>query len=292
MRSPIAAGTIQPSKEESRMERGRLMLAKNSDNDHLFTHPVFEDFYVNEVNGAGAEEVPGYVPTRHELLPLVKYWYRRILDNDFFRFQYGGSGSTEQRIARFAPRRSRRAARAIGQEAVDQAIKEVRTQFKAEVKDDRLWDIYENGTSEQWKAVRNQSWREVFEQYAAGALARLEQVLNESPGSFVALVLHDYPDEKRRTVLISPCDSELNSVLQATGKFEMETDVSKVRTLMVDERFSNAGFIRGTRLENGECRFEFPYSEPHTTGRLFLESVAAEMTTLLHARAAAMKKHE
>ena len=30
--------------------------------------------YVDEVNGPGSEEVSGFVPTRHELIQLVKYW--------------------------------------------------------------------------------------------------------------------------------------------------------------------------------------------------------------------------
>jgi len=55
---------------------------------------------------------------------------------------------------------------------------------------------------------------------------------------------------------------------------------------------TSLGLIRGTRLENGEWRFEFPGSEPNTPGRVFLESVAAEMRTLLHAKTASAKKHE
>jgi len=272
------------------MENGKRVLVMNCDNNPLFSDPQFKGYYVDEVNGAGAEEVPNYVPTKHELLQLVRYWYRRILENDFFRFQYGGSDSKELRIGRFAPRRIRRAA-AIGQEAVDQAIEAVRAQFKAKVGDDQLWNVFENGTNEQWQAVRDQSWREVLEQYSTGALAKLEQVQNASPGSFVAMVLRD-PDDKRRPVLVSPGDSQLNCVVRVTGKFEIETDISRIRTFRVDERFNNAGLIRGTRLENGEWRFEFPDSDPHTPGRLFLESVSGEIRTLLHAKTAWAKKHE
>ena len=266
------------------METKKLRLVKNSDNQSLFRHlPELEGHYVDEVNGAGAEEVPQYVPTRHELLQLVKYWYGRVLDNDFFQFQYGGSASNEFRIGRFAPRRIRRAAAAIGQEAVDQAIKEVRDEFKSKLNDPRLWNIFESGTSEQWKAVRDESWREIFEQYAAGALTKLEQLQKGSPGDFVALVLCDYPDEQRRPVMVSPTNSELHAVFQAMGKFEMETDVSKVRTLMVDQRFSSAGFIRGTRQENGDWRFEFLDSRPGTNGWHFLERVTGQIRKLVHA---------
>jgi len=56
------------------MQTEKRRLVKNSDNDHLFSHPCFEGFYVDEVNGVGAEEIAGYVPTRHELVQIVKYW--------------------------------------------------------------------------------------------------------------------------------------------------------------------------------------------------------------------------
>ena len=79
--------------------------------------------------------------------------------HNWFRFLYGSSDSKEFRIAGLAPRRIRRAATAIGQDAVDQAIKEVRDEFKAKVNDARLWDIYENGTDAQWQAVRVESRR-------------------------------------------------------------------------------------------------------------------------------------
>jgi hypothetical protein len=265
------------------METEKLRLVENSDNQSLFQClPELENYYVDEVNGLGAEEMANYVPTRYELIQVVKHWYGRLLDDEFFRFQYGGSDSRECRIARFAPRRIRRAAKAIGQDMVDQAIKEVRDEFKSKINDPRLWNVFENGTSEQWDAVRNESWREIFQQYAAGTLAKLKQLEEESPGDFVALVLHDGLDEGRRPVLVSPTSSELTVVIQAMGNFEIETDVSKVRTLMVDQRLS-AGFIRGMRQEDGDWRFEFPDSKPGTNGCHFLERVTGQIGKLLHA---------
>ena len=57
------------------------------------------------------------------------------------------------------------AAEVIGWEAVHQAIAEVREEFRAEVRprpalDARLWDIFENGTLEQWAAEQDRFWRE------------------------------------------------------------------------------------------------------------------------------------
>lgn len=264
------------------METEKRRLVKNRDNDPLFSHSEFEKFCVDEVNGAGAEEVPKYVPTRHELIQLVKYWYGRVLDNDFFRFHYGGSDSGELRIGRFAPRRIRRAAAAIGQEVVDRAMKEVRDQFKVKVKNDRLWDVFENGTAEQWEAVQAETYREWREQDAADALERLEQLDKESPGAFIALVLRDWPGDNARPVLISPTDSGFNAVLQASGKFEVETDKSRIRTLMVEQQKTKMGFLRAKRQE-GDWRFEFPDSKPGTVGWHFLEGVTCQIGKLLHA---------
>ena len=146
----------------------KLAICSSGGNEVLLPRPVgngrYVVGYVDEVNGPGAAEVAVYVPTRHEVTELVKYWYRRVLDNSWCFFVYGGTGSSEWRIKTFAGRRLDRAEVAIGKEAVDAAIKEAREEFRTKVvKDDRLWDIFEHGTEEQWDAVRNESWREILE---------------------------------------------------------------------------------------------------------------------------------
>jgi len=276
------------------MGTGEGRIVRNADNDSLLPggNETFIVGYVDEVNGAGAAEAASYVPTRHEVVKLVKYWCRRVLDNSWFFFIFGGTGSSEWRVKAFADRRFDRAEAAIGRESVDAAIKETREEFRTKVvKDDRLWEIFENGPQEQWDAVLAETHRKLREQDAAEALKRLEQLEKESPGGFIALVLRDWPDDKGAPVLISPTDSELNAVLQASGQFQVETDKSKVRALMVDQDFTSMGFLRARR-HNGQWPFEFPGSTPGRIGWLFLESVAGEITTLLHARIAAMKKHE
>ena len=139
------------------METKKRRILENSDNNFLLPsgNERFVVGYVEEVNGAGAEEIVGYTPTRHELIQLVKYWHGRLLDLQWFVFLYGQTGSDWIRLQNFAERRIGRAATAIGEGAVNQAIKEVRDEFKAKV-DARLWDIFENGGSEQWAAVRDE----------------------------------------------------------------------------------------------------------------------------------------
>jgi len=264
------------------METERLRLIKNSDNEHLFSHEIFEGYYVDEVNGAGAAEVAGYIPTRHELVQLVKYWYGRLLDDEWFRFLYGGWDSREFRIGRFAPRRIRRAAAAIGQEEVDRAIKQVKDEFKANLNDTRLWEIFENGTDEQWDAVRNESWRPILEEYAEGDLKRLDRLEKESPGELFAVVLAADTADPPRVILISPTESKLNGLLQASGQFEIETDRSKGKVLLRDRHFERMGFLHGTS-KNGELRFEILDSRDTTFAREFLEEVTDQTKKALNA---------
>lgn len=268
------------------MGKEAAKVVRNSDNEILRPKPVTGS--AEQIGRAGAKEAAAYIPTARELVQLVKYWYRRRLEDMWCYFCYGQSGNDMSATLCCADFRISLAAEVIGWEAVHQAIVEVREEFRAEVRprpalDARLWDIFENGTPEQWEAVQDESWREIFEQYAAGALTKLEQLQKESPSDFVALVLHADLEEGRRPVLVSPTDSELNAVLRVMGNFEMETDVSKVRTLMVDQKLSSAGFIRGARHENGDWRFEFPDSEPGTVGWDFLERVTGQIRKLLHA---------
>ncbi len=264
------------------METEKLRLIKNSDNEHLFLHEIFEGYCVDEVNGAGAAEVAGYIPTRHELVQLVKYWYGRLLDDQWFRFLYGGSDSREFRIGRFAPGRIRRAAAAIGQEEVDRAIKQVKDEFKARLNDTRLWEIFENGADEQWDAVRNESWRPILEEYAEGALKRLERLEKESPGDLFAVVLAADTADPRRVILISPTESKLNGLLQASGQFEIEADRSKGKILMGDRHFQRMGFLHGTS-KNGGLRFDLLDSRDATFAREFLERVTDQTKKALNA---------
>jgi hypothetical protein len=275
---------VNSPSDRSDMETKKRTIAKNSDNDFLLPsgNERFVVGYVEEVNGAGAKEIAGYIPTRHELIQLVKYWYGQFLDLEWSFFTTGQTGSYEIRLGPFAERRINRAATAIGEGAVKQAIKEVRDEFKAKVDDARLWDIFENGDSGQWAAVQDEWMREELEQDATDALGRLEQLEKESPGDFIALVLRADASDKSRAVLISPTDSELNAVLQASGQFEIVTDRSRFRALMLDQHFQHMGFLWAAR-HNGEWMFEFADSNPGTIGWHFLEWVADQIKKLLHA---------
>ncbi|SPE34643.1 hypothetical protein SBA2_980003 [Acidobacteriia bacterium SbA2] len=78
------------------------------------------------------QEVPGYIPTKEELIELVKFWYMEILEIDWLWFARGYSCNAWKYRQRFASGRLNRAEKAIGEGAVKQAIKEVRDKFKAD----------------------------------------------------------------------------------------------------------------------------------------------------------------
>lgn len=279
----MEAAGADSRKEGSEKEPKTIKIRINRDNDGLLPGGNEQIFIgcVDEVNGAEAVEVDGYVPTRHEVMQLVKYWYLRHLENSWDFFLTGQTGSSEFRLNRFARRRIARADAAIGEEAVDAAVKEAREEFKARDNDDRLWEIFEHGTPEQWEEVRIEFLREIQERHWADALKEMKDLETKHPGDLFVSVLHDCPDEKGRPVLVFPnADSELVPLLEASGEFEIETDKSRIRALMVDRLLSMSGFIR-IRRQGPDWLFDFAAATPGTSGWHFLESVRDQIKKLL-----------
>jgi len=85
--------------------------------------------FVEEVNGAGAEECREFVPTKHELSVLAKYWIKESLDADFFFFDRKHSSSRLSRISTFAHCRLCRIERILGSETFKAADTEVKDCF-------------------------------------------------------------------------------------------------------------------------------------------------------------------
>ena len=156
-----AAGQPGFAEEAPDMGTEAVKAAGSGDND-IF-HPKLGTGSGERPDHAGAKEPAAYVPTEHELVLLVKYWYAHTLEVMWCCFRYGTSGNglgvcwDDFRISL--------AAEVIGWEAVRQAIAEVEKEFRAEVPyragiDARLWDIFENGTAEQWYAEADRVWQE------------------------------------------------------------------------------------------------------------------------------------
>jgi hypothetical protein len=116
---------------------------------------------INEVNGSEACEVPQFVPTKHELIQIAKYWFQRLLNIQLWFFATGQSGSSEWREDFYAALRIDRIAEIVPEQELNQAIEEVDRDFKQDKKiSDEDWNIFKNGTQEQWKSFQDKLWRE------------------------------------------------------------------------------------------------------------------------------------
>jgi hypothetical protein len=123
--SPAGSDVITVTSQDLENYRKHLEnpSVRNADNDLLGAirgRGVCTGF-VDEVNGPGAEECSAFVPTRNELLQLVKYWAKIAIDIDYFWFCYEQSGSREIRLEPFAWRRINRIAALLGNEVVAKA---------------------------------------------------------------------------------------------------------------------------------------------------------------------------
>ena len=103
---------------------------------------------VEEVDGSGAEEMPGFKPTRHELEVLAKYWLRRLLDIDFDWYYFQQFCSSERRVKCFARRRLGRLEDLLGGAAFDDVEKEVCAEFEKKIGSVR-WDMFLKGIEPQ-----------------------------------------------------------------------------------------------------------------------------------------------
>jgi hypothetical protein len=264
--------------------------------------------------GHEPDEVAEYVPTARELVQLVKYWYGEILNIGWLYFTTGDLHKSWVNTTHLASRRLDRLAAVIGQETVDQEIKQVDEQFEASV-GAKLWNIFLDGDAEEWAAVqdvigrqgkarqklregealyRSEEWAAVQEatlrkRGAAEVLNRLEELEKQFPGDFIALLLFEDVGDKDRVALITLAESELTAILGASGKFQIVTDQSKVRALLANQEFARRGFLWG-RLRDGAWEIDFLDASPGTLRFGFLKSVASEIRTIVHA--ATMKKPE
>jgi MacB-like periplasmic core domain len=84
------------------------------------------------------------VPTRHELIQLVKYWQREALEIEYWWFLFRQVGSSETRRRAFALRRVDRIWNLLGEEEVQQAVDGVYAEFGKNT-DAMLWDVFLRG---------------------------------------------------------------------------------------------------------------------------------------------------
>ena len=120
--------------------------------------------YVSEVNGPEACEVPEFVPTKHELIQIAKYWLHRRLDNSFFFFTYSQTGSSEWRVNIYAERRIDRAAEILTEEELNELIADAERDYKDKNGiTDEVWNIFKNGSKEERETYQDKVQQETAE---------------------------------------------------------------------------------------------------------------------------------
>ncbi len=137
-------------------------LSADSDDLGPLVAGPFQIGALDEVNGEGGIEVPDFVPTRNELLQLVKYWVQVAVEVNYAWFLYQVTGSVEIRMQPFAVRRIDRIVDVLGEEAVKQAVEEAYEEFRKR-EDPRLWDIFLNGSDEEREVVASEIQRSLAE---------------------------------------------------------------------------------------------------------------------------------
>ena len=141
--------------------------------------------YIDEVNGPGAVEVPGFKVTRHEAIQLAKYWAGVEIDLDFSYFVDGQTGSTEIRLGPFASRRIARIAEALGEEEVATAVNEAYEEFGKGI-DLRTWKIFREGTPEERQALQDEMAREMSGTEDPEAVAKITEFLGSLGVDYLA----------------------------------------------------------------------------------------------------------
>jgi hypothetical protein len=235
-----------------------------------------------DIRDPGAAEVPAYIPTKYEITELVKHWYGRFLSDLWQYFNTSVASSSGMRLKRYADYRMGLAEKAIGFDAVEEAVQEVLEELREKVNNERLWTIFMRGTPEQREAVWEENLRKFTEDGAADVIKHLEQLKERHPDESVVLVLQGSLAKKNRAVLISSAaDPELFGLLQAGGRLEIETDRSKIKTLIVDQRFDSPGCLRVSRHEGSWMVVESASDLAGGNERKFLEGVASQVRELL-----------
>jgi hypothetical protein len=238
--------------------------------------------YVDEVNGEGAEEVAGHVPTRHELIQMAKYWYGTVLENSFLEFAWAQGDCSNNRLFPYAQRRINRVAALVGEETVKKATKQVRDEFEAKVDNPWLWDVFVNENEQQRRAAQDELHRKMAELPTVHDRQRLGELGSKFKDDFVAMVFNASEGDQCQVALLSHANREPSGILQASRQFEFVTDEVTLKCSAARRSYAFKGFLRIARRD-GEWLFEFPDSSKGSDTRDFLEGVTVQVRKALHA---------
>ncbi len=114
----------------------------------------------------GYEDIPDFVPIKRELLQLVNFWVKESLDYEYFAFLYAQSSSSGFRLSAYAWRRINRIGELLGEERVKEAVEEAYAEF-GKNQDQRYWEIFMHGSSEDRKALQDEIQRELKDYFTS-----------------------------------------------------------------------------------------------------------------------------
>ena len=143
-------------------EKEKIVITVNKDNERLYPsgNEKFIFGYVDEVNGTVATEVSGFIPTRQELIQLVKYWADEVIELNWFMYIYQQTGSDWLNQISFANCRIGRIGRLLGDDEVKKTIDELKTKLS---KDSKGMDIFLNGSEVERAALREECQKDLEE---------------------------------------------------------------------------------------------------------------------------------
>lgn len=101
--------------------------------------------FVEEIHGEQGRPMPEYIPTRHELLVLAKYWLRTVIDIKWRWQNYGCVGSSELRQVWYGDDRVNSISDIIGDEQVRAVYDEL---MREDEERERMFRASQNGESD------------------------------------------------------------------------------------------------------------------------------------------------
>ena len=108
----------------------------------------------------GYEDIPDFVPIKRELLQLVNFWVKKDLDRAFFEFMCATYAGSTLSFSAYAWSRIDRIGELLGEESVKKAVEEAYAEFGKD-KNQRHWEIFMHGSSEDRKALQDEFQREI-----------------------------------------------------------------------------------------------------------------------------------
>jgi hypothetical protein len=94
-------------------------------------------------------EIPGFAPVRIELIQLLKYWYREMLNLHLWFFQ---TGAAESRALFRCEKREEKICAWLSKDDIDKAYQEAREEFQdmhRSCLDEHDWNVFFYGSEEQ-----------------------------------------------------------------------------------------------------------------------------------------------